>query len=215
LRSSREGKPCWHFHFLVYNLAFLPNKKLNDWWNKTTGSKVKQRTDVENVRSEKDIHNYLIKYISKRNLDEEFQNTEMGRTWGKFRRDELGKLIDENLVDVVVDYVDPDTGNTTTLDQLEREFKKVILRCKDSYSRRNWGKKYNKKYHYHIKRTTSDFDKTTGEVIAEDVYYHLKRCRMWILWNDATLDKVLDHITGVPPKKTMKEMFRDWNKRGL
>ena len=223
LRSSRaNGKICWHFHFLVYNLAFLPNKKLNGWWNKTTGSKVKQRTDVENVRSQQDIHNYLIKYISKRNLDEKFQNTEMGRTWGKFRRGELAKLIDENVVNVVDDYVDPDTGKTTTKNELEREFRKIVLRYKDSYSRRKWGKKYKKDYHYSIRKFVDekvvDVDfrqkKSKGYMVL-DVRHHLKPDRMWILWDDATLDKVLDHITGFPPKRTMKQVLQDWNRREL
>ena len=215
LRSKRaDGKPCWHFHFLVYNLAFLPNKKLNDWWNKTTGSKVKQRTDVENVKSKQDIHNYLIKYISKGDFDKQFQNTEMGRTWGKFRRDELSKLIDENVVDVVDDYVDDDTGKTTTLDELEREIKKQILKYKDSYSRRMWGKKYNKKYHYHITKDEK-LDRETGEIKVSNVYYDLKRNRMWILWNDQTLDKVMDYVTGFPKERKMKDVLRDWNRRGL
>ena len=216
LRSSREGEPdiCFHFHFLVYNLDFLPNDKLNQWWNRTTGSEVEQRTSVENVRSPQEIHNYMIKYISKQNISDKFQETELGRVWGSFNKSGLNELIDENVVFIDDDYVDPDTTQVTTMDQLHSEFKKIVLRYKDSYSRGKWGKGYKKEYHYHItKDEVVDYE--TGEIKVSNVYYHLKWDRIWILWNDDTLDQVIDFILKQPREKKMKQVFQDWNERGL
>ena len=222
-RSKKEGgKYCFHLHMLVYQLEYLPNEKLNKWWNKTTGSDVKQRTSVENVRSRKEIHKYMIKYISKRDISKNFQQPELGRIWGSWNKLELNKLIDEDIRVIKDDIViqDGQSTKTTTPDQYYREFKKTQLRYLDSNSRLKFKKKYRKEYHYQIKKSWN-VDITTGEVMGEDVYYHLKDDRLWIRWNDETLKQVIDHIVGLPleiegsRKHKTKQVFRDWNRRGL
>jgi len=99
-RSSREDEPdlCFHFHLLLYNQDFLPNQKLNDYWNKLTKSKVKQVTRVEDVRTPQQVHSYLNKYLSKKVHNEKWNKANLGRTWGKLNRRELAKLIDERKI---------------------------------------------------------------------------------------------------------------------
>ena len=221
-RSRREGKISYHYHLLVYNLEYLPHDKLSKYWTKMTGGDeehLQSGVRVERSKSPKEVHNYLIKYISK--TDYSFGDGEHGRIWGRFNRKEYDKLIDENVVEIK-EQVNTDTGEITTPDEFCERMKKLIMKYKDSYSRKKWGKKYNKDYHYSIRKFVDekvinvDFKqkKSKGYMVL-DVHHHLKPDRMTILWDDNTLDKVIDYITGEVPKNNITSVLRDWNERNL
>ena len=161
---------------------------------------LKSGVRVERSKSPQEVHNYLIKYISKTDLS--FEDGEHGRIWGKFNRKEYNKLIDENVVEVE-EQVNTDTGEITTPDEFYVRLKRLIMKYKDSYSRKKWGKKYKKDYHYQIRKFVDekvirvDFKQKKSKgfwVVYQD--QRLRDDRMTILWDDKTLDKVIDHITG-------------------
>lgn len=221
-RSKREDKISYHYHLLVYNLDYLPHDKLSKYWTKMTGGDdehLQSGVRVERSKSPKEVHNYLIKYISKTDLS--FEDGEHGRIWGKFNRKEYNKLIDENVVEVE-EQVNHDTGEITTPDEFHVRVKKIMMRYKDSYSRKKYGKKYNKEYHYSIRKFVDekvirvDFKqkKSKGYMVVYK-HHHLRDDRMTILWDDKTLDKVIDHVMGEIPETNITSVLRDWNNRNL
>ena len=210
-RSIREGRYCYHYHLIIYNVEYIPHEKLSAYWNKVTAGDsdhLESGVNIQRARSAEDANRYLMKYLSKRDCSSSFEMESNGRLWGIFGRDQYKELVDENRV-VVGEYKNADTGQITTPDELYTQLKKIILNYKNAYSRRKWKKPYKKDYHYHISKK---IDFSTGEVVAK--YHQLKPDRMHILWSDDTLDQVINFITGYK-KTNLKSVLQGWSKRGL
>lgn len=199
---------CYHFHLLIYGVDFIPNQKLNKWWNKTTGSNHKQITEVKQVRDDKDIKDYIIKrYISKDDGWYKFKDECMGRIWGTFNKKTLQDYIDPKVIEIVSnqetiegipiipDQLHPDTEvliSNKGLDELHHLLKKDVIRFKDSYSRYKWNKKYNKNYHYHLIKEETGIDYDTGEILFRVIENRLREDRIHILFSNKTISNWLD-----------------------
>jgi len=210
-RSIREGRYCYHYHLIIYNVEYLAHEQLSAYWNKLTAGDDKHlqsSVNIQRAKTPEDANRYLMKYLSKGDCSGLFENEQNGRLWGIFGRDQYNQLIDENSV-VIGEYENDDTGQITTPDELYTQLKKIILKYKDAYSRRKWKKPYRKDYHYHIRKQL-DFD--TGEVVCK--HHQLKPDKMHILWNDATLDRVINFITG-HKVTNLKSVLQNWNRQGL
>ena len=109
------------------------------------------------------------------------------------------------MIEIKEPIVNIDTGEITTPEEFYVRLMRLLLKYKDSYSRKKYGKKYNsirKEYHF----------SSGGEVVIKDVPLEDKTD---VLWKDEVVGKVIDHITGEIPEKNITSVLRDWNKRGL
>ena len=129
-RAMREGRYCYHYHLIIYNVPFIEHQKLSAYWNKATAGNdnhLKSGVNVQRAKSPEDASRYLMKYLSKGNRSGLFENQQNGRLWGIFGRDQYNQLIDENSV-VIGEYENDDTGQITTPDELYTQLKKIILK---------------------------------------------------------------------------------------
>tara|TARA_Y100000593_G_C4310858_1_gene338268 strand:- start:313 stop:1431 length:1119 start_codon:yes stop_codon:yes gene_type:complete len=214
-RSLRLDQPniCWHLHFLLYNLEWVCQQKLRDYWDYTTGSEVKQIVQVEDVKSPQDINNYLSKYLSKGEHSKEFMKGYNGRTWGKTNRAELKKLITPVKTIIAVP-----SANTSALsdinsacsqvpnneefifvptkkvvDEIHQKYKQLVIKY-ISADMKFRGKKYEKRNNYDRYRKENGFCKVTGEIFYKTTYLKLRDHTQYAYMNNATHHKAIQFL---------------------
>lgn len=94
-RKSGEhiGKPCPHWHLLIFRVGFIPYADINRIWKETIGHEGYVRTDIQRVDKRGSIQGYMAKYISKDACASSlviaaYQN-KLGRSYGWLRQKEI------------------------------------------------------------------------------------------------------------------------------